>query len=301
MQLDTVRAFLKVAELASFTRAAEQLGLSKARVSTLVQELEAELGSRLLSRSTRAVRLTASGEQLLVRAHKLIADADELRAMFHAPSSLQGTLRVDAPQGLACSVIIPNLPQFLAQHPRIEVRISSTDRRVDVVRDAFDCVVRVGKLPQSGLVARKLGTLTMVNCASLGYLKLHGTPHTLDDLSQHSVVHYSLQLGADAPDFEYRDGASYHTRPMRSRLTVNNTHAYLAACLAGFGIVQVPRYGVSERLQSGELVEVLPDHVCEPMPIALVHGYTRHVPRHVRAWLSWLSPLITKAVFAHGA
>jgi DNA-binding transcriptional LysR family regulator len=290
--LDAVRTFVKVAELANFTRASEQLGLSKARVSTQVRALEAELGTRLLSRSTRAVRLTASGEQLLVRARKLLADADELATMFQAPSSLQGSLRVDAPQGIASGAIIPRLPEFLALHPRIDVLLSSTDRRVDLVRDGFDCVVRVGQLAESGLVARRLCGLPMINCASPAYLNKHGTPRTLAELTRHQVVHYSLDFGSDAASFEYHDERGTHTHAMHSVLTVNNTHAYLAACLAGFGIVQVPRYGVSSRLRAGEVVEILPEFVCEPMPVSLVHGYTRNVPRSVRAWLNWLGPLL---------
>src|SRR6266511_1177335 len=117
MQIDAVRMFIKVAELASFTQAAEHLGLSKARVSTGVQALELEVGSRLLQRSTRAVRLTADGEQFLASARQLVADADELAAMFQAPSTLRGRVRVDLPQTLARTLIIPRLPELLAAHP----------------------------------------------------------------------------------------------------------------------------------------------------------------------------------------
>jgi len=146
MQLDAVRMFIKVAELASFTGAAEQLGLSKARVSTAVRALELDVGSHLLQRSTRAVRLTSDGEQFLGAARQLIADADELAGMFAAPSQVRGRVRVDLPQSLARWLFIPRLPELLAAHPQLEVLLSTTDRRVDVIREGFDCVLRVGKL-----------------------------------------------------------------------------------------------------------------------------------------------------------
>src|SRR5258707_3161391 len=142
MQIDAVRMFIQVAELARFTRAAEHLGLSKARVSTCIQELEGEVGSRLLQRSTRAVRLTSDGEQFLASAQKLVSDAEELASMFQAPSTLRGRVRIDLPQRLARTVFIPRLPELLQAHPQLEVLLSTTDRRVDLIREGFDCVLR---------------------------------------------------------------------------------------------------------------------------------------------------------------
>jgi DNA-binding transcriptional LysR family regulator len=292
MDLDTLRMFVKVAELASFTRAAEQLGLSKARVSTAVQQLEAQLGSRLLQRSTRAVRLTLDGEQLVVRARQLVRDADELMTLFQAPSALRGRVRVDMPQMLARTLFIPKLHELVAAHPQLELLLSTTDRRVDVIREGFDCVLRVGKLSESGLVARRLGEMTMTNCASPAYLKRYGVPRSLDDLARHVLVHYSLRMGADAPGFEYRAGNSYRDLPMRSLITVNSTDSYNAACLAGLGIIQAPRTGVLANIAAGDLVEVLPQHTCEPLAVSLVHAHGRQVPRQVRAIMNWIAQLL---------
>jgi len=292
MDIEPVRMFVKVAELASFTRAAEHLGLSKARVSTAVRALETDVGSRLLQRSTRAVRLTPDGEQFLARARQLVSDADELAALFQAPSSLRGRVRVDMPQGLARSVFIPRLPELLAAHPQLEVQLSTTDRRVDVIRDGFDCVLRVGKLEASGLVARRLGEMPMMNCASPAYLRRYGTPRSLDDLDDHLVVHYSIRFGSDAPGFEYRDGNAYRERPMRSAITVNSTDSYRAACLAGLGIIQSPRMGLVPSVAAGELVEILPQHTGEPLAVSLVHAHGRNVPRHVRVVMSWIAQLV---------
>jgi DNA-binding transcriptional LysR family regulator len=289
MELDTLRMFVKVAELASFTRAAEHLGLSKARVSTAVRALEDDVGSRLLQRSTRAVRLTPDGEAFLARARQLVTEALELSEMFQAPSTLRGRVRVDMPQSLARNVFIPRLPELLASHPHIDVQLSTTDRLVDVVREGFDCVLRVGKLDESGLVARRLGELPMMNCASPSYLKKYGTPRSLDDLDQHLVVHYSVRFGTDAPSFEYLDGNVYRDRPMQSVLTVNSSDSYQAACIAGLGIIQAPRTGVLASIAAGDLVEVLSQYTAEPLPVSIVHAHGRNVPRHVRVVMNWLS------------
>ncbi len=292
MDLELVRMLVKVAELGSFTRAAEHLGLSKARVSIGVQQLETELGTQLLHRTTRAVRLTPDGETFAARAQRWLVEAEELGAMFQAPRNLRGSVRIDLPVTFACNLFIPQLPEFLAAHPQLEVLVSTTDRRVDLVREGFDCVLRIGALRDSGLVARRLGTLPMINCASPSYLRKYGTPRTLAELDQHLLVHYSLAFGTDSPAFEYPDSGAYRERPMRSVVTVNAADAYVAACIAGLGIIQAPRTGMHDSLASGRLVEVLPELTAEPMPVSIVHGHARNVPKRVRAIMTWLERLI---------
>src|SRR5688572_16037499 len=139
MDLQAVRIFVRVAELGSFTRAGEQLGLSKARASIRVQELEAELGCQLLLRTTRAVRLTEDGEQFLPRAKRLVLEADELSGMFQARSTLRGRVRIDLPIRFARDHVIPRLPELLSTHSQLELLVSTTDQRIDVVREGFDC------------------------------------------------------------------------------------------------------------------------------------------------------------------
>ena len=292
LDLDTIRIFLKVAERASFTRAGAQLALSKSRVSLRVRELERELGVALLQRSTRAVRLTPDGQQFIPRAKRLVAEADELSAMFETRRAVRGQVRVDLPVRLACNLIIPRLPELMAAFPELEVVLSTTDRRVDVLRDGFDCVLRVGALSDSGLVARRLGELPMMNCASPEYLRRRGTPRNLEDLDAHYVIHYSSNLEATAPCFEHLQGERYVERPMRSLVTVNNSDAYNAACLAGLGIAQAPRWGLSAHIGSGALVEVLPEHTCAPMPVTILHAYDKNVPRRVRVFMAWLAELL---------
>jgi DNA-binding transcriptional LysR family regulator len=266
--------------------------MPKARASLRVQALEAELGVRLLQRTTRVVRPTRDGDQLLPRARQLVVDAEELGAMFQGGRALRGLVRVDLPVNFARDLVIPRLPELLAAHPQLELQLSTTDHRVDVVRDGFDCVLSIGTLSASGLIAKRLGELTMASCASPAYLKKFGTPRTVADLDTHLLVHYSMRLGSGAPTFEYRRGDGYALAPMRSVVTVNSTDAYRLACLAGLGIIQAPRIGVREHLEAGSLVEILPDLPSEPMSVSLVHSHGRNVPRRVRAVMTWIAGLI---------
>jgi DNA-binding transcriptional LysR family regulator len=292
LDLESVRVFVKVAELTSFTRAAEQLGMPKARASQRVRALEADLGARLLHRTTRTVRLTPDGETFLARAGRLLGEADDLGAMFQTQAALRGRVRVDLPVGIARSIVIPRLPELLLAHPQLELHLSTTDRRVDVVREGFDFVLRIGALRDSALRARRLGALRMFNCASPAYVRRFGAPRTLDDLDAHYVVHYSPSLGAEPPSFEYPDGARYRERPMRCLITVNNADAYEAACAAGLGIIQAPRLGRGPKLARGELVEILPEHTAAPMPVSLVHAHGRAVPRRARAVMGWIAQVL---------
>jgi DNA-binding transcriptional LysR family regulator len=290
MELDALRIFVKVAERASFTGAALQLGLAKTRVSAAVAHLETQLGTRLLHRTTRRVRLTQDGEQFLERCQALLADADELQGLFQRTAgTLRGKVRVDLPTRLARNIVIPRLPQFLAEHSQLEIELSTTDRRVDLVGEGFDCVVRVGALPDSELVARRLGVLRQINCASPAYLRAHGTPRTLDDLDQHRLVRYAPTLGASALGWEYREGDRVRQRAMRGTITVNNSDAYEAACLAGLGLVQAPALGVRRLIDDGSLVEVMPAFVSAPMPVSLLYAHRHHQPKRVQALMAWLA------------
>jgi DNA-binding transcriptional LysR family regulator len=239
------------------------------------------------------VRLTEDGQDFLAHARRLVHDAEELVAMFQAPSSLRGRVRVDLPSELAQNHVLPRVPAFLVAYPELELLVSTSDRRVDVLREGFDCVLRVGALADSNLVARRLGFLSMVNVASPGYLLRYGVPKTVDELDRHLVVHYSQTLGGDPPEFEYLTDGDVRVRPMRTLLTVNGTAAYRSACLAGLGIIQAPRLSVRAAVAAGELVEILPDFVCAPMPVSLVQGNPAKVRKPVRAVMSWLAQVVT--------
>jgi DNA-binding transcriptional LysR family regulator len=293
MDLSELRIFARVAELGSFTRAADQLGLAKGRVSVAVQQLETHVGARLLQRTTRRVQLTPDGEQFLERCKELIADAEQLQAMFQpAASGLRGRLRIDLPNALARDLIIPRLPEFLSAHPLLEVGISTTDRRVDLVQEGFDCVLRIGLLNDSDLVARPLGVMKMCNLASPAYLRSHGTPSTLADLASHRIVHYAAKLGTQGAGWEYQEHGAVRVHPVRSVVVVNGTDAYQAACLAGLGMIQVPVQGTQRLVDAGLLVEVMPQFTAAPMPVSLLYPHRRQLAPRVQAALNWITQVV---------
>ncbi|MDB5974799.1 MAG: LysR family transcriptional regulator [Nevskia sp.] len=289
-RLDAMQIFVRVAELASFTRAAESLGLPKASASNAVQQLESALGARLLHRTTRKVQLTQDGQAFYERSKDLLADMDELQSMFQqGEQALRGRLRVDMPSGIARAYIVPRLPKFLQAHPQIELELSSTDRRVDLVREGFDCVVRVGALGDANLIARPLGRLRIGNFASPAYLRRHGTPRALEDLAGHQLIHYTVSFGSRPDGFEYLDGDTYRTLPMAGALTVNSTDAYQEACLVGLGLIQAPAMAHQHLLAQGLLVEVLPQYRAEPMPLSLLYANRRNLSKRVQVFMNWIA------------
>jgi DNA-binding transcriptional LysR family regulator len=296
MNIEELRIFSRVAELASFSRAADQLGLTRARTSVAVQQLEERLGTRLLQRTTRSVRLTEDGQRFLERCKDYLAEGEQLATMFRSDAGgLTGRLRIDLPATVARDLVIPRLPEFLALHPALEVGISTTDRRVDLVNEGFDCVLRVGVLGDSELVARPLGFMRMANAASPAYLQAHGTPHTLADLARHRIVHFAQTLSPNDAGWEYFDAVQgrYRMQPVRSMVTVNGTDAYNAAAVAGLGLIQAPLGGLLPCFEAGSLVQVMPAFAARAMPVSLVYVNRRQLAPRVLAVMNWLTELLS--------
>jgi DNA-binding transcriptional LysR family regulator len=292
--IDRLQIFTRVAELRSFTQTADDFGLPKASVSTAVQQLEAEIGARLLHRTTRKVELTQDGHAFYERSKDLLADIEETQTMFqHSDEGLRGRVRIDMSTAFARYAVIPKLPQLLELHPLLEVELSSTERFVDLVREGFDCVLRGGVVTDTGLIARPVGQMRMINCASSAYLSTRGIPVTPTDLASHNLVHFVNLLGGRSGGFEYTEGGKDHRVPMSGPITVNNADAYSASCLAGLGIIQAPYVGVSHLLAAGRLVEVLPQHVARPLPLSLVYANRRHLSKRVQIVMDWLAAVVS--------
>ncbi|AUU83134.1 LysR family transcriptional regulator [Leclercia adecarboxylata] len=292
-KIHAMQLFIRVAELESFSRAADSMGLPKGSVSRQIQALENGLGTQLLHRTTRRVSLTQDGMVYYERAKDLLTNMEELDGLFlHDPASVSGRIRVDMPANVARNLVIPKLPLFLQQYPGIELELSSSDRLVDVIREGFDCVVRVGTLKDSGLIARPLGRLSVINCASPDYLSRFGYPDGLDDLTSHAVVHYATHLGTRPQGFEYYDGEATHWVKTGGVLTVNSTETYHASALAGLGIIQVPRVGVRDALRAKKLLEILPQYRARPMPVSLIYPHRRNLSRRVHLFMAWLTEIM---------
>jgi DNA-binding transcriptional LysR family regulator len=295
-KLELLRSFVRVTELSSFTQASEALSLPRSTVSEHVQALEELLGTRLLLRTTRKVQATPDGEVLYERSKDMLAEMDELEGLFRSDVALGGRLRVDMPTAVAHNIVLPRLSDFLAEHPGLDLELSSSDRRVDLVREGFDCVLRVGELPDTTLVARNLGDLPMVNCVGVEYARRHGTPRTLEDLRQHRMIHYVMAFGSPHATFEYQDpeDGKTHSLPMARSVAVNNIQAFEAACLGNLGIIQSPRMGLRKHLIAGHLIEILPDHRPAPMKISLLYAHRRHLPERCKVFMDWLQELIAE-------
>lgn len=292
-KLELLRSFVRVTELSSFSLAGEALGLPRSTVSGHIQALEALLGARLLQRTTRKVQATPDGRVLYERSKDMLAQMDELEGLFRTEDAvLSGRLRVDMPTAMARNIVMPNLGGFLARHPQISLEISSTDRRVDLIREGFDCVLRVGELADTSLVARRLGDLSMTNCVSAGYAAQWGVPKALADLPEHRLIHYVSAFGSTTAVFEYQRDGRNCTLAMPCSVTVNNVEAYQAACLGHLGIIQAPLLGMRQLLAEGTLVEVLPHYRPAPMPVSLLYPHRRHLPERCRVFMDWLQALL---------
>ena len=292
--IDELRIFVSVARSGSFTSAAAQLGLPRTTASLAIQKLEQRLGSRLFNRTTRQVKLSPDGEDFFERARLFIEDADSLEQFFRTQDTdLSGQLRVDAPSRIARRLIAPALPEFHTRHPRLEILLGSSDRFVDLAREGLDCAVRVGSPGPGNLISRPLGWLRMINCASPAYLARFGMPATPDDLQHHQEVHYLISTAqAQTAPWEWLDGTTRRTLKMAGPVTVNNAENYIACCLAGLGLIQIPAFDVQEYLDQGTLVEVLPDWTAPAMPIQLVDAYRHYRPKRVQIFKDWLTELL---------
>lgn len=294
---ELLRSFVRVSELSSFTRAGESLGLPKSTVSEHIHMLEALVGARLLHRTTRRVRATQDGLVLYERCKDLLANMDELEGLFRQDGLvLTGKLRIDMSAGFARTLVLPHLGEFLQRYPQVQVEISCTDRLVDIVREGFDCVLRVGELTDASHVARRLGRLAMVNCASPAYLATYGTPRTPEDLAGHYLIHYVSVLGTRSEGFTYMHQGKILSRDMPAMVTVSNVDAYEAACLGGLGIIQAPLLGNKQLLESGQLVAVLEDYPPPPMEVSLLYAHRRYLPQRARVFMDWLAELVEQVI-----
>ncbi len=289
-KIHAMQLFIKVAELESFSRAADFFALPKGSVSRQIQALEHQLGTQLLQRTTRRVKLTPEGMTYYQRAKDVLSNLSELDGLFQQDAtSISGKLRIDIPSGIAKSLLLPRLSEFLYLHPGIELELSSHDRPVDILHDGFDCVIRTGALPEDGVIARSLGKLAMVNCASPHYLTRFGYPQSPDDLTSHAIVRYTPHLGVHPLGFEVASVNGVQWFKSGGMLTVNSSENYLAAGIAGLGIIQIPRIAVREALRAGRLIEVLPGYRAEPLSLSLVYPQRRELSRRVNLFMQWLA------------
>jgi DNA-binding transcriptional LysR family regulator len=283
-----------VVERRSFTAAASDLGLPRSTVTDAVKQIEARLGVRLLERTTRLVRPTLDGEAYHRRCVALIADIEDAESAFGGAKP-KGLLRVDLNGTLARNFVLPRLSEFLADYPDIELFVSEGDRLVDLVREGIDCVVRVGELRDSDMVARRLTVLDEVTCAAPSYLARRGMPTSIDALAGHRMVGFhSSATGAVLP-LEFTDaGDALRYVALPVAITVNSADNYAAMVKLGFGLAQVPRYRIAGELAEGSLIEILPNHPPTPSPVSLLYPRNRQLSPRVRVFMDWLTQTLAR-------
>jgi LysR family transcriptional regulator, regulator for bpeEF and oprC len=294
-RLLALQTFTRVVELGGFTRAGESLHLSKTTVSDLVQNLEKHLGARLLQRTTRRVTVTPEGAAFYERCARILADLEEVEAsVMTTRVAPKGRLRVDMPGALGRLFVIPQLPQFFARYPDLRLELGLGLRPVNLVEEGVDCVVRMGEQPDSSLVARRVGAVSMICCASPAYLKEHGAPSSPEDLPAHRCVNFMSHRTGRIMDWEFvRDGRKTQLA-LQGVLAVNDADAYVAAGVMGLGIVKVANYLIRPYLESGQLKQVLAAWTAEQFPVSVMYPKSRHLSAKVRVFVEWVSELFQK-------
>ncbi|GLU33436.1 LysR family transcriptional regulator [Trinickia caryophylli] len=295
-RFDAMRAFVRVVEAGSFTKAAETLHMSKTTVTHLVQQLEARLRVRLLNRTTRKINVTPDGIVYYERVTRLLADVDAAEtSLLSASAAPRGRLRVDVPSPFARLILVPALPAFLGRYPDIQLDMGVSDRTVDIIGENVDCVVRGGEPDGQSMVARRVADLPLGIFASPRYLALAGTPSHPGELenSHHRIVGFSWgRAGNLYPLVLQRRGETARVQS-RYALSVDDGNAYLAAGVAGLGIMWLPRYMSKDHLRRGELVELFEDWQIDPMPLHIAYPPNRHVSAKLRVFIDWVVELMS--------
>ena len=296
-RLDAMQAFVRVVETGSFTKAAETLQSSKTRVTQLVQQLETHLRVKLLNRTTRKVNVTADGAAYYERVVRLLGDLDDAETSLSAASaSPRGRLRVDVPAPLASLVLVPALPDFHARYPDIQLDLGASDRKVDLIDENVDCVVRGGELADPSLRARHVADLPLGVYAAPAYLARAGMPahpQALED-GQHRIVAYRSSRIRSALMSPLRRGGEEVRVQGRPVLSVDDGNAYLAAGVAGLGVLWLPQYMAQGPMMRGELVPLFEDWQLDAMPLYLAFPPSRHVSRKLRVFIDWVVELMAR-------
>lgn len=284
-----LRAFVRIVERRSFTRAAEDLGLPRATVTDAIKALERRLGVRLLHRTTRRVVPTLEGEAFYGRCLRLIADMDDAEAAFRDVPP-RGTLRIEVHGTLGRHLLFPHLPDFLQRYPDIELDVSEGDRYVDLLREGVDAALRVGTLADSDLVARRLALLREVTVASPSYVGSHGLPDSIDALlSGHRMVGFRSGASGQLIPLEFQQAGQVRHVPLPATVRVSGADAFLGAALAGLGIIQAPRYRLDPYIERGQLLELLAESPPTPSPLSLVHPRNRTPSPRLRVFIDWIA------------
>jgi LysR family transcriptional regulator, regulator for bpeEF and oprC len=295
-RINSMKIFTRVVESHSFVRTGKSLGLTTAQVSRTIQALEAHLGARLLHRTTRYVSLTQEGEAYYERCVRFVAELEEIEAeITQAKLNPKGTVKVILPSLIAKSIIIPALPEFFSMYPDIQVQMGLSDHQVDIVEKGVDCVIRVGELEDSGLIARRIGNLPRVTCAAPSYLAKYGEPKTLQDLRSHIAVNYVSSNTGRTRAWDFLVDGKIASIDMRGVVAVNEVDSYVTCGLQGLGLLKGALFPLSPYITTGALRVILKNYPSPSRPISIMFARNQHLPRKLRVFMDWVADLFKRS------
>jgi len=287
--LDGMVIFSQVVNNGSFTKAADVSGHSTSYVSKEVNKLEERLGVRLLNRSTRSISLTPEGESYYQQCQQIIDNAVAAEALLAGHQvEPQGTLRISCPVSFGLSRVRPKLAKFIAQYPKVNVELDLNDRKVDLITEGWDLLIRASiEMEDSSFISRKLTTAHSLTLASPDYLKKYGTPQTPQELSNHATISYSNLKQPNVWNYLLANGKTVDVK-IKSRLTSNSPEVELALCVAGQGITRLPTFNLHDQLETGELVQLFPDLPRIEIGVYLVYPSRKHLSSRVRHFIDFM-------------
>lgn len=286
-ELDDIRGFVAVVETGGFSSAARRLGVSKSIVSRRIARLEEELGTRLLSRTTRGVSPTEAGLEFKARGERILADLAEARdAVARHGARIVGRLRLSLPLSFGIRHVAPLLADLAARHPGLEIDAAYSDRRVDLIAERFDAAIRIGSLPDSSLIARRIAPITTAIVASPAYLDRHGRPQRPEDLAGHECIIYTGR--SDNGAWRFRSGRRWVSVRPEGRVRADSGDAVLATALAGLGIAGLPTFLAAGAIERGELEPLLRDYHLPEAAIYVVRPPGAQVPGKVRVLIDMM-------------
>jgi DNA-binding transcriptional LysR family regulator len=289
-KLEDIVTFLTVIEAGGLSAAARRLGIAKSVASKRISDLEGALAATLLRRSARGLLPTDAGAAFYGRARDILAELEDAAAAAAGAGELSGSMRVAGPLSFGMPHLAPVLFDFLVRHPRLELALHLNDRVVDIIREGYDLAVRIGRLKDSSLVAKKLAVCERVLCCSPAYAKHAGLPRTLDALNDHACIGYAnVPIGERWLFESVKPGGKQRSVLVRPRLTVDNGEAIRDAAIAGMGLTVLPAFLVADALRAGKLIPVLQDTPVVSDGIFVVYPPDRHLSTKVRALIEHLT------------
>ena len=287
--LGGILAFVRAAEARSFTKAAQQLGMSPSGVSKAISRLEDQFKVRLLHRTSRSVTMTPEGTAFYERCRQIVADLEDAEQMLsQSREAPQGALRVTLPLSIGRLHLARVVPEFARRYPEVNVSASFSDRLIDLIDEGYDVAVRLGKPPDSRLIARQLAAGTLMTCASPAYLKQHGTPRTPEDLAHHNCIRFVAPNAGRAFEWKFqRDGKRFGVG-VAGNLSLDHAEALVEAALAGTAMIQISSYITAPAVRAGYLKPVLTAFQVEAPTIWVMYPQNRHLTPRVRVFVDFL-------------